>query len=79
MSPTMRKALDVLTVIGLTAAVFCVIVVANAFLMARGSYSAGFTLWYRFILRPDILGTIVLTAVVANLYVLWRQGGRPRL
>ncbi len=79
MSPAMRKALDVLTTIGLTAAVFFIIVVANAFLMARGNYTTGFSLWYRFILRPDILGTIVLTAVVANLYVLWKQGGRPRL
>jgi hypothetical protein len=75
----MRKAMDVLTVVGLTAAVFCVIVVANSFLMARGTYTAGFSLWYRFILRPDILGTIVLTAVVAHLYVIWKQGGRPRL
>jgi ABC-type sulfate transport system permease subunit len=76
----MRKALDVLTVVGLTAAVFCIIVVANAFLMARGTYTSGFTLWYRFILRPDILGTIVLTAVVAHVYVLWKGGGgRPRL
>ncbi len=79
MSPAMRKALDVLTIIGLTAAVFCIIVVANAFLMTRGGYTSGFSLWYRFILRPDILGTIVLTAVVANVYVLWKQGGRPRL
>jgi hypothetical protein len=75
----MRKGVDVLTTVGLTAAVFFVIVVANAFLMARGNYATGFRLWYGFILRPDILGTIVLTAVVANAYVLWKQSGRPRL
>ena len=79
MPPAMRKGLDVLTTVGLTAAVFFVIVVANAFLMARGNYTHGLSLWYRFILRPDILGTIVLTAVVANGYVFWKQGGRPRL
>jgi ABC-type sulfate transport system permease subunit len=75
----MRKGLDVLTTVGLTAAVFFVIVVANAYLMARGNYSQGFNLWYQFILRPDILSTIVLTAVVANVWMLWKQGGRPRL
>lgn len=79
MPPAMRKGLDILTTVGLTAAVFFVIVVANAFLMARGNYAHGFSLWYRFILRPDILGTIVLTAVVANAYVFWKQSGRPRL
>jgi hypothetical protein len=75
----MRKAIDVLTAIGLTAAVFFVIVVTNSFLMARGSYTQGFNLWYTFILRPDILGTIVLTALVTMGYVFWKQSGRPRL
>ena len=79
MSPAMRKAIDVLTAIGLTAAVFLVIVVANSFLMSRGNYTHGFNIWYAFILRPDILGTIVLTAVVSMVYVFWKQAGRPRL
>jgi hypothetical protein len=79
MPPAMRKAIDVLTAIGLTAAVFFVIVVANSFLMARGNYAHGFKLWYAFILRPDILGTIVLTALVTMVYVFWKQTGRPRL
>jgi hypothetical protein len=80
MPPAMRKAVDVLTAVGLTAAVFFVIVVANAFLMARGSYATGFNLWYSFILRPDILGTMVLTAVVTFGYVWFGKGsGRPRL
>jgi len=80
MPPAMRKAVEVLTAVGLTAAVFFVIVVANAFLMARGSYATGFNLWYSFILRPDILGTIVLTAVVTFAYVWFGKGsGRPRL
>jgi hypothetical protein len=79
MPPAMRKAIDVLTAIALTAAVFFVIVVANGFLMARGSYTQGFNLWYSFILRPDILGTIVMTALVTMGYMLWKQGGRPRI
>ena len=80
MPPAMRKAIDVLTAVGLTSAVFFIIVVANAFLMARGSYTSGFNLWYSFILRPDILGTMILTATVTMLYVWFGKGsGRPRL
>jgi hypothetical protein len=47
--------------------------------MSRGNYSHGFNLWYAFILRPDILGTIVLTAAVTMAYVFWKQTGRQRL
>ena len=79
MPPAMRKAIDILTAIGLTAAVFFVIVVANSFLMSGGNYCHGFHLWYSFILRPDSLGTIVLTALVTMAYVFWKQTGRPRL
>ncbi len=79
----MRKALEILTAVGLTAAVFFVIVVANSLLMSRGNYSRGVSLWYDFILRADILGTMVLTAAVTMAYVWYRKdggsGGRPRL
>jgi hypothetical protein len=79
MPPAMRKGVEVLIAIGLTAAVFFVIVVANSFLMSRGNYAHGFNLWYSFILRPDILGTMVLTALVTTAYTFWKQSGRPRL
>jgi hypothetical protein len=80
MPPMMRKALDVVIAIALTAAAVFVIVVANSFLMARGSSWQGFNLWYSFIGRPDIFGTMVLTALVTMAYVFWQQGGgRPRL
>lgn len=76
----MRKVTEILIPVGLTAAVFFVIVVANAFLMARGSYTYGINLWFSFILRPDILGTMVLTAAVTKLYEWFgRGGGRPRM
>lgn len=79
MPPVMRKVLDVLIAIALTAAVAFLIVVSNSFLMSRGNYVQGFNLWYAFILRPDILGTIVLTALVTIGYLFWQQGRRPRL
>ena len=79
MSPLLRKLTDVLIAVALTAAVVFVIVVANHFLMARGSSLMGFKMWLGFIGRPDILGTMVLTALVSAAYSLWQQGGRPRL
>jgi hypothetical protein len=48
--------------------------------MARGGTIQGVKLWYAFIGRPDILGTMILTALVTMAYVIWQQrGGRPRL
>lgn len=79
MSPVVRKALDVAVATALTAAVVFLIVVSNNFLVARGSPAYGFNLWYAFIGRPDILGTMVLTALVTILYLMWQQGGRPRV
>ena len=79
MPPAMRKAIEVFTAIGLTAAAFFIIVVANSFLMARGGYDQGFRIWYSFILQPDILGTMVLTACTTMAYVFWKQNGRPRI
>ncbi len=78
MSPLMKKLIDVATAVGLTMAVFFVIVVTNAFLMARGSYWVGITLWLNLIQRPDILGTIILTALVTFGFGMWQQGKRPR-
>jgi hypothetical protein len=78
MSPVMRKAFDVLIAIALTAGVVFVIVVVNSFLMSRGGSWQGIRVWYAFIGRPDILGTMALTALVTMLYV-WQQSGRPRL
>ena len=77
MPPLMQRALDVVIAIALTAAVVFVIVGANSFLMSRGGAWTGFRLWYAFIGRPDILGTMILTAVVTFAYVFWQQRRRP--
>jgi hypothetical protein len=80
MPPMMRKSLDIVIALALTAAAFFVIVVANSSLMARGGTIQGVKLWYAFIGRPDILGTMILTALVTMAYFVWQQrGGRPRL
>jgi hypothetical protein len=77
MPPLMHRALDVAIATALTAAVVFVIVAANSFLMSRGGAWPGFRLWYAFIGRPDILGTMILTALVTIAYVMWQQSRRP--
>ena len=80
MPPVMRKLVDVATAIGLTAAVVFVIIFTNSFLTARGGSVHGFNTWYTFILRPDILGTMILTALVTMAYFIWQQrSGRSRI
>lgn len=77
MPPLMHKVIDVAIATALTAAVVFVIVAVNSFLMSRGGSWAGFRLWYAFIGRPDILGTMILTALVTIAYVMWQQTRRP--
>jgi hypothetical protein len=74
----MRKLVEVATAIGLTAAVAFIIIFANGFLTARGGSAHGFSTWYAFIMRPDILGTMILTALVTIGYGMWLGGGRSR-
>ena len=77
MPPLLHKVLDVAIAAALTAAVVFVIVAVNSFLMTRGGAWPGFRLWYAFISRPDILGTMILTALVTIAYVVWHQARRP--
>jgi hypothetical protein len=78
MSPhIMKRLVDVVVAAALTAAVVFVIMFANGLLVARGSTWNGVNVWYSFMSRPDILGTIALTAVVSMAYVFWQQTRRP--
>ena len=74
MSPIMRKGLDVVIAIALTAAAAFIIVVSNSLLVGRATSWQGFNIWYAFIFRPDILGTMILTALVTVAYFFWMQG-----
>ena len=66
-----KRALQVLTAMGLTALLTLLIIVANSMLTAKGGSSAGFNAWLVFIQRPEIIGTMVLTAVVTIAYLHW--------
>lgn len=76
--PLIHRLIDSAVAIGLTMAVVLVMVVISNLLVARSNSWVGFKLWYAFVTRPDILGTIILTAVVSMIYVFWQQRSRPR-
>jgi hypothetical protein len=77
MSPVMQRVLDIAIVIALTAAIVLVVNAANSLLMPRGGLWVGFRQWQSFIGRSDILGTMILTAVVTVAYQFWQQRRRP--
>lgn len=76
MTPLTKKLTDVAIAVGLTLAVVLVIVVSNGMLTSRSSYVHGFQVWLAFIQRPDIIGTMALTALVTTGYLFWNQGHR---
>ncbi|MEZ5852468.1 MAG: hypothetical protein R3D68_17690 [Hyphomicrobiaceae bacterium] len=78
MSPLSKRLTDVGIIVGLTAAATFVIVVTASFLTSRGGYWQGVNQWLGLIKRTDIVGTAILTALVAIGYGFWQQSGRSR-
>lgn len=70
--PAVWSVFDVVIAVALTAAATFVIVVGNSFLLGKGSYQQGLAVWLAFIQRPDILGTMILTALVTVPYLARR-------
>ena len=71
-----KRAIEVAMATGMTALVAFIILLLNNVLTARGGWLNGFDVWLSFIRRPDILGTMVLTALVTVLFLQWyRDGG----
>ncbi|MDX2309378.1 MAG: hypothetical protein NW216_14155 [Hyphomicrobium sp.] len=69
----LKRAIQVLTALGLTALVTLVIIAANSMLTAKGGTIAGFNTWLSFIQQPEVIGTMVLTAVVTVFYLQWEK------
>lgn len=78
MSPLAKKFIDIAIAIGLTFGLVLIIVVTSSFLTSRGGYMHGFKLWLALIERPDIVGTVILTALVTTGYAIWQQGKTRR-
>lgn len=74
-----KRALEVALSVGVTGLVSFTILVLNNVLTGRGGWANGFDVWMAFIRRPDILGTMVLTAICAVGFLHWqREGGGKR-
>jgi branched-subunit amino acid transport protein len=69
-----KRTLQVAMAVALTAAVILVVIVGNGLLVGRrASLQAGIDVWLAFIKRPDILATMILTAIVTVLFVYWQR------
>jgi len=74
-----KRALEVLIATGVTGMVSLLILLLNNVLTGRGGWLNGFDVWMSFIRRPDILGTMVLTAICTVAFLQWqRDGGGKR-
>lgn len=65
-----KRALQVVTAAALTAFAALFIIMANSLLLGRG-VTPGLDTWLAFIRRPDIVGAIILTAIVTIGYLYW--------
>lgn len=73
-----KRALQMAIASALTAFAAFVILMLNNVLTARSGFTQGFDVWYAFIRRSDILGTIVLTAMVTVAFVYWQRDNERR-
>jgi hypothetical protein len=76
----LKRVLQIVIAVGLTAVVFLVVIVGNGLLVGRQvSLQAGISMWLAFIKRPDILSTMVLTAFVTVVFVYWQRNQERRV
>ena len=68
-----KRIVEVGVVTGLSALAALLILGLNNVLTARSGFMLGFDMWLAFIRRSDILGTMILTAIVAVAYVSWQK------
>lgn len=70
----LKRLLQIAATVTLTATVLLVVIVGNGFLVGKApSFRSGWNLWLTFIQRPDILSTMILTAIVGVLFVYWQR------
>ncbi|MEL7303429.1 MAG: hypothetical protein AAGJ53_07020 [Pseudomonadota bacterium] len=62
----------------LTAAAILTVLTLNNLLTGRTGWYGGYTRWMKFIQQTDILGTMILTAVVTVAFVYWYRGKARR-
>lgn len=73
-----KRIIEVAVITGLTGLSALLILGLNQVLTGRSGFTVGFNLWMNFISRSDILGTMVLTAIVAVAYLKWQSDSANR-
>jgi hypothetical protein len=74
----LTRSLQVVISAALTASVVLAIVMSNTMLMGRGGSLTGLDVWYAFIKRSDIIGTMILTALVTVAFLYWQRDRERR-
>lgn len=69
----LKRSLQIVTAVALSAAVALAILIGNGLLVPRGRLLQGWDVWVGFINRTDILATMVLTALVTVWLVYWQR------
>jgi N-acetylglucosamine kinase-like BadF-type ATPase len=73
-----KRLLQMAAAVIATAAVSLAVIVLNNVLTGKGGLVQGLNAWTAFIQRPDILGTMALTAVVTVATVYWQRSGERK-
>lgn len=73
-----KRAIEVAMIVGLAALAALLILGLNNVLTARSGFTGGFNLWMSFIRRSDILGTMILTGIVAVAFLNWQKDSGNR-
>ncbi len=69
----LKRGLQILTSVLLSAGVALAILIGSGLLVPRGRLLQGWDVWVAFINRTDILATMVLTALVTVWFVYWQR------
>lgn len=69
-----KRLVEIAVSSGLTAVAILAILTINNLLIGKNGWERGYAIWMRFIQRSDILGTIILTAVITVMFVYWYRG-----
>ena len=78
MPRVMKRSLHVAMAAALTAAVVLFVMMINGFLVGRAGSLGGIDVWLAFIKRSDIIGTIILTALVTTAFLYWQRDKERR-
>ena len=68
-----KRLLEAAIAAGFTALAALGVILVNSMLTSRGGFSQGIEIWLAFIRRPDILATMLLTAIVTITYLNWQN------